>query len=467
MQFDIRGLEVSTTSAEAAAHLDGAVTDFLDYGQTAGAQVKSALEADPEFPLAQCYRSYLLMMLETRAVYPKIQQTLDSLSAATEQLSRREVLHTDALRAWMKGDLIGACLAWETILTEWPKDLMALKLHHTMAFYTGRSHVLRSVVAGVLGEWSKDTPGYSNVQGMYAYALEECGEYDEAERWGREATDGNGGDLWAIHSVAHVMEMQGRYGEGSVWLGDREGQWEKKNFFKAHLWWHHGLFAVAQEEFDKALSIFDAQMTTVNSDKYVDVSNQAALLKRIEIAGIDIGDRWDALAEYSATRIKDHILPFRDAHFCLALAAGGKFSVAREQIKSLSAFARDGEGWTAASTKTILIPLCEGMIAYEEGAYTKACDILWPLRNELAPIGGSMAQRDLFAQILIDAAVRGERLGMARSLLSERVARYPGARRNWTDYARILSDLGEDDRAAKALEGASKVAGNAGEGTSQ
>ena len=86
---------------------------------------------------------------------------------------------------------------------------------------------------------------------------------------------------------------------------------------------------------------------------------------------------------------------------------------------------------------------------------------------QLAPIGGSMAQRDLFAQILIDAAVRGERLGMARSLLSERVARYPGARRNWTDYARVLSDLGEDDRAANARERASNVAGDAEKGTSQ
>lgn len=450
MQHDLRGLDLSTTSRSAAMHLDAAVTDFLDYGQTASAQVKAALEEDPDFPLAQCYRGYLLMMLENRAVFPKIQQALDHLSSTSEKMTRREKLHVEALQAWVKGDLMAACLAWEAILNEWPKDLMALKLHHTMAFYTGRSHVLRSVVAGVLGAWDEDTPGYSNIQGMYAYALEECGEYEEAERWGREATERNGGDLWAIHSVAHVMEMQGRYAEGSRWLGDREGQWEKKNFFKAHLWWHNGLFAVAQEDFDKALRILDDQLCSVNSDKYVDVSNQAALLKRIEIAGVDIGNRWEGLATYSQTRIKDHILPFRDAHFCLALAAGGKEDVAREQIDSLSAFARDGQGWTAASTKSILIPLCEAMIAYESGDFATTCDTLWPIRNELSPIGGSLAQRDLFSQILIDAAVQGGRLGMARNLLSERVARFPGARRNWADYAQVLTDLGEIDQAAAA-----------------
>ena len=88
MQLDIRGLEISTRSAAAATHLDRAVSDFLDYGQTACAQVKSALEADPGCPLALCYRSYLMMMLETRAVYPKIQQGLEALYAAREQMTR-------------------------------------------------------------------------------------------------------------------------------------------------------------------------------------------------------------------------------------------------------------------------------------------------------------------------------------------------------------------------------------------
>ncbi|MFN0263721.1 tetratricopeptide repeat protein [Tepidamorphus sp. 3E244] len=457
MQRDIRGLEVGTESEEAVRNLDLGVADYLDYGQTAGARVKAALEADSNFALAQCYRGYLLMMLENRAVFPKIQATLDQLAAARDSMTRREQLHADALQAWVNGDLISACLAWEAILAEWPRDLMALKLHHTMAFYTGRSHVLRSVVEGVLGEWDETTPGYSNVQGMYAYALEECGDYENAERWGREATERNPGDLWAIHSVAHVLEMQGRYAEGSKWLDYPAEHWADKNFFKAHVWWHNGLFALAQEKYDDALRILDEEMASVNSDKYVDVSNQAALLKRLEIAGVNVGDRWDALAAHSETRINDHILPFRDAHFCLSLAARGKFDVAREQIDSLFTFARSGEGWTADTTEKILIPLCEAMIAYEAGEYGKACDILWPLRNEMAPIGGSLAQRDLFTQILIDSAVRAKRLGMARSLLSERVARFPGARRNWSDYASVLADLGETDRAAQARSRASEL----------
>ena len=174
---------------------------------------------------------------------------------------------------------------------------------------------------------------------------------------------------------------------------------------------------------------------------------------------MDVGARWTLLAQHSATRINDHILPFRDAHYCLALAAGGDLGTARRQIDALAAFGRDAHGWTAEATRSTLIPLCEAMIAYEAGDHALACDIMWPMRNELSPIGGSLAQRDLFAQILIDAAVKGGRLEMARTLLSERVAKFPTARRNWTQYARVLADLDQPD-AARHAEGRAHAVGH-------
>jgi tetratricopeptide (TPR) repeat protein len=270
---------------------------------------------------------------------------------------------------------------------------------------------------------------------MYAYALEECGAYDEAERWGRQAVERNPGDLWAIHSVAHVLEMQGRSAEGVKWLDYSPDQWAHKNPFKAHVWWHAALFLLAQGENERALHLYDNALCSVNSETYVDVSNQAALLKRIELSGLDIGERWQALAEHSEKRIHDHMLPFRDAHFSLALAANGSFDAARRHVESMAAFSAQGEGWRAEATRDILIPLCEGMIAYEAGDYDKATELFWPLRHEIAAIGGSHAQRDLFAQIICDAAARGSKLPVARSLLSERVLSRGSRKKNWQAYS--------------------------------
>lgn len=450
MQHDARGLDLSTTSAAAAQHIDQAVSDFLNYLTTASAQVKSALEEDPDCVLALCFRGYFLMMLENRAVLPKVHDTLDKMRPHLDAVTPRERLHAKALEAWATGDLAGACLAWEELLTESPRDLLALKLHHTMTFYTGRSHVLRAVVSSVIGAWDDSVPGFGFVKGMYAYALEENGDYAAAERWGREAFDANPEDLWAIHSVAHVMEMQGRSAEGTKWLDYSLDSWAHKNPFKAHVWWHAALFLLAQGDYDRALNLYDNELCSVNSKAYVDVSNQASLLKRLEIAGINVGDRWNVLAEHAGTRIEDHMLPFRDVHFCLALAAQGNIAEARRQITSMQNFATENEGWTANVTASTLIPLCEGLVAYETGNYGTACDLIWPMRNELGLIGGSHAQRDLFAQILSDTALRGSKLAVARGLLAERVARRPSSRGSWLKYSSVLRELGESEFAELA-----------------
>ncbi|MGC2124567.1 MAG: tetratricopeptide repeat protein [Xanthobacteraceae bacterium] len=450
MQVDCRGLVLTTVSSAAAKSIDLAVTDFLDYRTTAFGHVRTALEQDAAFVLAHCFRGYFLLMLENKAILPKVRQTLDEIRPNLAAATPRERRHVRALEAWAAGDIIKASGAWEELLADDPLDLLALKLHHTMSFYTGRSQTMRSVVAGVLGEWDDTIPGYGCVQGMYAYALEECGAYQDAERWGRQAVERNPGDLWAIHAVAHVMEMQGRSVEGVKWLNYTPEQWGQKNPFKAHVWWHAALFLLAQGDNDRALQLYDHELCSVNSETYVDVSNQAALLKRLQMAGMDIGDRWKGLAEYSGRRIHDHMLPFRDAHFCLALAANGDFAIARRHIGSMAEFAAQNEGWRAEATENVLIPLCEGMIAYEEGRYDKACDLLWAVRNEIVAIGGSHAQRDLFAQIICDAAVRAGNLPVARSLLSERVLNRGTRKGNWQSYADVLTALGETDRAAAA-----------------
>jgi tetratricopeptide (TPR) repeat protein len=450
MQFDSRGLAITTPSAEAAKAIDQAVKAYMDYGTTAGGHLKTALEHDPASVLALCMRGYFFLMLENKALLSRVEQTLEEIKSHLASATRRERLHVQALEAWAAGDIMGACARWEELLTEFPLDLLALKLHHTMTFYTGRSHIMRSVMSGVLGAWSDQVPDYGCVQGMYAYALEECGAYDEAERWGRQAVERNPGDLWAIHSVAHVLEMQGRSAEGVKWLDFTPEQWAKKNPFKAHVWWHAGLFLLAQDENDRALDFYDKALCSVNSDNFVDVSNQAALLKRIEMNGVDVGNRWQSLAEHSEKRIHDHMLPFRDAHFCLALAANGNVEAARAHLESMATFSREEQGWRAEATRDVLIPLCEGMIACEAGDYDKAIDLFWPIRNEISTIGGSHAQRDLFAQIMCDAAARSSKLPIARSLLSERVISRGTKRKNWDDYAQVLSALGDTKGAEEA-----------------
>ncbi len=72
----------------------------------------------------------------------------------------------------------------EAVLVDHPRDALALQTAHLMDFFRGDALNLRNRVARVLPHWSATVPGYSYVLGMYAFGLEECNQYREAEAHG-------------------------------------------------------------------------------------------------------------------------------------------------------------------------------------------------------------------------------------------------------------------------------------------
>ena len=125
---------------------------------------------------------------------------------------------------------------WEQILVEHPTDLLAIKFAHDMSYFLGETNNIRDCVARVYKRWEKErnntkTMGY--IQGMYAFGLEETNLNSRAEEMGRKAFATNNSDTWAVHAVAHVMEMvhsssqqEGRQKEGIKWLDYTYGYWK-------------------------------------------------------------------------------------------------------------------------------------------------------------------------------------------------------------------------------------------------
>ena len=71
-------------------------------------------------------------------------------------------------------------------------------------------------------------------------------------------------------------------------------------------------------------------------------------------------------------------------------------------------------------------------------------------------MGASHAQRDVFAQLLNEAALRARRFRLARGLLAERVELRPRSADSWAKYADALAGCGE----AEASEAARGRAGD-------
>src|SRR5712691_8711602 len=215
MHRDVRGLSLTTGSAEAARLFDRALAEYLEYRKSAMATLKQVNEADPDFCLAQCLTGYLFMLFGTHAVDPKVDAALSKAERLAPRATERERKHVGALGAWRRGDTERAIRIWDDILIEYPYDLLALRLQHFSLFWSGQSHFMRDTAARAAGAWDAGTPGYGHVLGMYAFGLEECGDYAAAEPSGRRAVEMCGDDLWAVHAVAHVLEMQGRLDEGA------------------------------------------------------------------------------------------------------------------------------------------------------------------------------------------------------------------------------------------------------------
>jgi tetratricopeptide (TPR) repeat protein len=449
LHTDVRGLTLSTASPAAAACYDQAIESYFEYRLNAGARVKATLEADPDFALAHCLQGYFFMLFGTCAVHDKARAALADAESRAGSVTAREAAHIAALRIWLTGDMTRTCALWEEILIEHPRDLLALRLQHFATFWMGRSQELRDAPARVLHAWDESVSGYGNVMGMLAFGYEECGDYVAAERLGRRALDLDGEDLWALHAVAHVLEMQGRLREGIDWLERPADAWEDRNPFRGHLWWHLALFHFERGAYDEVLALYDRSIRADKSDFYLDIQNCASLLARLEFQGVAVGDRWDELADHVETRLDDHVLAFTDTHAMLALT-GAKRPAAEPLLASLRSFAARPGDTAAAVMAPVAIPVCQAIRAYGQGDYGQTVELLQSRRDGLIHLGASHAQRDIFVQLLLQAAIRDGQTQRARALLSERTLLRPTSFGTWMTYAAVLDTLGEADAATHA-----------------
>ena len=457
MITDPRGIELTGATKLQASTFEEVVRAYLDYRLSAFPTLKELCISSPDFAMAHILKGFLLLSMGITATIPGAKACADHVRKM-DQLTKREVLHLKALDSWISGDTRKSCAFWDEVLFSEPLDILALKLQHFSLFWLGEANHMRAATSRVLTHWDNDMYGYAQVLGMYAFALEECGDYSNAERLGREAVDREPQDLWAIHAVAHVYEMQSNLTAGIKWLNQPLGEWKDRNPFKDHLWWHTALFALEKGEFQKVLNLYDEAVWPDDKSFYLDIQNGASLLARLESFGVDVGDRWNSLGVVSEEKIGDHVLCFTEPHYTMAMGRTGKQNQISKQINSLQKLKGSASQDTQRTVENLAIPVCSAIRDYYKGDYASTINQLMPIRYSYQPIGGSHAQRDVFNIFLIDAAIKSKKLDLATSLLSERVALHPNSFGSWVKYADLLESTGNISRATQARSEANRVA---------
>ncbi len=443
MHHDIHGLPISTASAEAAAAFDRTVLGYLKYRADLPARLGDVLAADGEFGLAHCLKGYLALLSYKQANMPAAIEAAQAARRLTAGATPREQAHVAALEAWIGGDLDRALGIWEQILNEHPLDVLAFRLAHFNNFWLGRPAEMRASVDRVKPKWGRDLPGYGTILSCHCFSHEECGDYATAEPSGRAAIAIDPGDIWGTHAVAHIMEMQGRHAEGIAWLDELERHWQGGNNLLHHLWWHRALFHLERREFGAVLELYDRRfrnlaspLTQAQPDLYIDVQNAASMLFRLELLGLDVGDRWNEIADKAEARIGDCLSAFTLPHWMMALAATGREQAAQRMLDGMRAFGA-GEGTVARIVSRVALPVCEAALAHRRGEYAGAVGLMRPVLGDMYQLGGSHAQQDVLVQLYLDSAMKAERPDEVRAVLARAARAVPlGARVGYAEAAR-------------------------------
>jgi hypothetical protein len=362
-----------------------------------------------------------------------IQTALRAAEAAATSPTIREKYHLAAAKHWAAGEITQAAYAWELALADDPHDLLALHLAHDTHFFLGDAAKLRDVPLAVLPSQPANSKERGYVLGMAAFGLEETGDYAAAEKTGREAVAINPTDTWAIHAVAHVLEMQGRTAEGVTWLRGLIAEWTQANVLAVHQYWHLTLFLLEEGQFDEALAIYDQHICPSDSSMILDLVDAAALLWRLELLGVDVGARWGHLAPIWGKYAQDHVLAFNDMHIAFTLDSAGDTAGLAAQAESLARYIATGTE-NARFTAEIGLPAIQALHAFRQSDFAQTVALLAPIRARLHEIGGSHAQRDVFIQTLIIAAFRAGQGELAQQFIAERQAIKSGIARAFAPY---------------------------------
>nr|XP_042120474.1 tetratricopeptide repeat protein 38 [Peromyscus maniculatus bairdii] len=421
------GLPLSTTSNEACKLFDATLTQYIKWtNDTSLGGIEGCLSklkaADPTFAMGHAISNGLVLIGTGSSV--KLDKDLDRAVkmmveiSKTQTLTPREQLHVSAVQTFAKGNFPKACDLLEQILQDHPTDILALRFAHDADFYLGQQEQMRDSVARIYPFWKPNVPLNSYVKGIYSFGLMETNFYDQALKLAKEVS--------GPFSRAEIKD-------GMEFMKNTEGHWKDCDMLACHNYWHWALYLIEKGDYEAALTIYDSHIlpSLQASGTMLDMVDSCSMLYRLQMEGVSLGQRWQAVLPVTKKHTRDHILLFNDAHFLMASLGARDLQTTQELLTTLQEASKSpGENFQHHLAQDVGLPLCQALVEAENGNPDRALELLLPIRYRIVQIGGSNAQRDVFNQLLIHAAINctsSAHKNVARSLLLERDALKPNS----------------------------------------
>jgi tetratricopeptide (TPR) repeat protein len=421
MASDGRGLAVANATAEAIGAADRYARELLSLG-TETASIISAANAAPECPLLQAYAASTFLYTQSIAQGAGAAPFLARADVHLGEVTERERIFIDSVRAGLSGDFQRALAGYEEIASRWPRDIVAAKLAEFHFFETGE--VIRQL--RLMRRAAEANQDVSHVLAMYAFALELNEMRDEAEHVVRRALEIDPLTMWAQHCLAHVWSGQSRVDEGIAGMHRFAPTWEKfSHYTVAHNSFHLATLHLDNREFDAVRDLYRAKIWGFEPGAVVEQTDAILLLWYTELAGGKVESEWREIAPHLRRRVLEQVFPFLNVIHIYALARAGERETVADAISAMERHADVQVGRLRKVWREIGLPLARGCVAFAYGDYDGAAALLAPILPEVALGGGSDEQRGVFIQSHIVALVRSGNRESARAAIDQYIAGRP------------------------------------------
>ncbi|MEI9982740.1 MAG: hypothetical protein WDN69_05730 [Aliidongia sp.] len=398
--LDARGHAVTGAGPETIAKLDRFAEIVLRRGRGGDLALLAAEEA-PDCPMALAAAATCHLLADTRAGITAALPLLARAAAHAGRATERERLYIAALTAMAEDRPLAASLLFLDLGRQVPADLFAGYVGHLHCLNHGHFEIMLGL-ARLLVDANPDD-GFA--LGMLSFALDQNGMPGPAEAAGLAALAADDGIAWVHHALAHVYQHQGRIEDGLALLDGHAADWaECGSSMYTHNWWHTMLLRLEAGERDGVLAAYDWHIAAGARQSTSSFVNAVSLLSRLELRGIAAGARWQMLADEAESRIGEHVLPFLDIHYALALALAGRTASVAALCRSAAAHGEAAGPEVQHLWRAVGAPLIQAVADFGLGRADAAERSLRALAAETHRIGGSSVQRALLAEIAAAAA---------------------------------------------------------------
>ncbi len=418
---DRLGLPISTSSSTAADHFLEGMDLLLSQNYGPEERFQQSVEADEGFALAHAGLAWVDMM---RGAGSDAREGIARAQDLSAGISEREKSGIEAIDLWINNKGIQSMRVVRDHLKEHPRDVLMLRLAQRLFMQGCHSagvpnfpdelfDLCQSVAKHYDDDWA--------FLGSYAFAHHETGRLDEAFRLASKSLDLFPTNAVATHSVTHVYFEQGDASSGGDFLGNWLGGWDRRASYNVHLSWHLALFELAMGRYNNALELYETHIRpSVVARSASSLADSASLMWRLQIyGGTPPPKPWEEVRDQAAPAAGNPGPPFRDGHAALAFAAAGDKEALKKTIDSMQAEADSGNVLVGEMT----LPMIRGIASFAEADYSETVRQMERPISELARIGGSHAQREVFEDTLLEAYIRAEQFDKAEDMLRERLNR--------------------------------------------